>query len=146
VTFVLSCVLLLMGGLSVVLWLNTTMAANAFEKHDLRESIADLTERREVVLERINQHEAPAALAEAAAAEGMVPGTNITYVRLSDGTTIGQPVAAGEDGSEEDGTTWVDPEGEMVADGEAAETVANDAPVDQTGEGTDYGPGGGETP
>ncbi|MDR1295177.1 MAG: hypothetical protein LBK59_09540 [Bifidobacteriaceae bacterium] len=94
--FVVTCAVLLVGALAAVLWLNTTMAADAFEKHQLEENVADLAEQRAMILERLNDHEAPASLADDARELGMMPGTEITYVRLSDGTTIGQPVAAGQ--------------------------------------------------
>jgi hypothetical protein len=95
--FVWTCAVLLTGGLAAALILNTTMAGQAFEKHTLEQEMADLSEQQAIILERLNQHNAPAALAQAARDAGMVPGTGITYLRLSDGTTIGQPVAADEE-------------------------------------------------
>ncbi|MDR1152660.1 MAG: hypothetical protein LBK72_09355 [Bifidobacteriaceae bacterium] len=110
--FVLTCAALLVGGLVAVLWLNTTMAADAFEKHQLEENLADFAEQQAMILERLNDHEAPASLADDARELGMMPGTGITYVRLSDGTTIGQPVAAGEEAEMEgDGVEGVEGDG-----------------------------------
>jgi Fe2+ transport system protein FeoA len=97
---VIVCGWLLAVGVGAVLWFNTTMAADAFERHELEVELADLAEQRAIVLERINDHESPASLADRARDLGMLPGTHITYVRLSDGSTIGQPVAAGEESEE----------------------------------------------
>jgi hypothetical protein len=102
VAFIVTCGILLVGGMAAALTLNIAMAEDAFESHKLERELADLAEQRAIIVENLNQHLAPAALAEAARAEGMVPGTQITYIRLSDGTTIGRPVAVGVDGEEED--------------------------------------------
>jgi hypothetical protein len=101
VAFIITCGVLLVGGMAAALALNIAMAEDAFEKHTLEQEMADLAEQRAIIVENLNQHLAPAALAEAAQAEGMVPGTHITYIRLSDGTTIGQPVAVGVEPEDE---------------------------------------------
>jgi hypothetical protein len=102
VAFVLTLASLLVGGLTAVLALNIAMAEDAFEKYVLTQELADLSEQRAMIVESLNQHLAPASLAEAARQEGMVPAVNIAYVRLADGTQIGQAVPAGTD-PEDDG-------------------------------------------
>ncbi|WP_167008391.1 cell division protein FtsL [Mumia sp. ZJ430] len=96
--FVLLVVTLLAGGLIGLLLLNTSMQNGAFELAKLEKKAETLqSEHAQLALE-VERRSTPAALAERASGLGMVPNTNPVFLRLPDGTVVGDPVPASRDG------------------------------------------------
>jgi hypothetical protein len=88
--FALLVVLLLGGGLISLLLLNTTLGRNSYVVYRLTRSTEQLGETEQQLREELDRRQAPAALAQQAAALGMVPATSPAFVRLSDGAILGK--------------------------------------------------------
>ncbi|WP_262851903.1 septum formation initiator family protein [Mumia quercus] len=96
--FVLLVVTLLAGGLIGLLLLNTSMQNGAFELAELEKKAETLqSERAQLALE-VEQRSTPAALADRASALGMVPNVNPVFLRLKDGSVVGDMVPASRAG------------------------------------------------
>jgi hypothetical protein len=89
--------LLLVGGLCTLLALNTASAAQELKQRSLTDSNAALSDLEQQLTRDLAAKQAPAALASAAAAQGLVPNPNPAFLRLNaDGsvTVLGSPAAA----------------------------------------------------
>lgn len=96
VPFVALCVALLAGSLLAALLLNTSMAQTSFAIHESQIKLARLTEREQDLAQRAQAAASPQALAQRARAAGMVPAPPPAFLRLEDGTIIGEPVPASQ--------------------------------------------------
>lgn len=94
VPFALLLVGLLVGGLAVLLVLNTASAANELRRHDLAAQDSDVSARVEHLRNEIARSQAPGNLARVAAGLGMVPAGNPAFLQIAaDGTVavLGSP-------------------------------------------------------
>ncbi|HET7304457.1 MAG TPA: hypothetical protein VFJ12_07885 [Segeticoccus sp.] len=87
--FAILCVGLLVSGLVALLLLNTAMSQGSFTLYDLEARSGALSDRVTGLETQLRQQEAPAHLAQRAAAMGMVPSQSSAFVRLSDGRVLG---------------------------------------------------------
>lgn len=91
-------ILLIVGlGLVSLLVLNTAIAADSFTERSLNQQIEQLTIQEQELQQAVNLAQAPAALAKAAAEQGMIPaGTPGFLVVDPDGSThvVGQATKA----------------------------------------------------
>jgi hypothetical protein len=94
VVYLSACLALLLGGGGVVLWLNTSLAAGAFEIHKLEAELKNHETLQETTIESLVDLAEPAALAEQAAALGMEKSLATGYVILSEGSVILLPSSA----------------------------------------------------
>lgn len=97
VPFALLLVGLLVGGLAVLLVLNTASAANEVRRHDLAARDNSVAARVEHLRNEIARSQAPGNLAQVAAGLGMVPAGNPAFLELrADGkaTVLGSPAPA----------------------------------------------------
>ena len=88
--FVGVVVALLAVGLLGLLLLNTVLAQDAFHLHALEGQAKTLEDREQLLAGEVEALQAPAALAEAAKDQGMVPGGPPVFLRLSDGKVLGR--------------------------------------------------------
>lgn len=95
VPFVVACMAVLASALLGVLLLNTSMAQGAYEKHEMQSRLARSAQEQQRLTAALDQAAAPAHLADAARALGMVPSASGAYLRLSDGVVLGNPAPAG---------------------------------------------------
>ena len=86
--FATLCVAIVIGALSAVLLLNTSMTEGAYERRDLKIEIAALHKESAAYLETLETNAAPASLAARAEALGMAPATALGFVSLSDGIVL----------------------------------------------------------
>jgi len=89
--------LMLVGGLCALLALNTASAAQELKQRALTESNAALSDQAQQLMRDLAAKQAPASLAAAAAAQGLVPNPNPAFLRLNaDGsvTVLGSPAPA----------------------------------------------------
>ena len=89
--------LMLVGGLCALLALNTASAAQELKQRALTESNTALSDQAQQLLRDLAAKQAPASLAAAAAAQGLVPNPNPAFLRLNaDGTVtvLGSPAPA----------------------------------------------------
>lgn len=96
--FAALCMLLLVGGLVVLLLLNTAMAEGSFTLHRLQQTSGELTDTQEALTQAIDAQRSPANLATRAGKLGMVPSDSAAFLRLSDGKVLGVAKAAAKDG------------------------------------------------
>jgi hypothetical protein len=92
--FALVVVGMLVGGMVLLLVLNTSLAQGAFEIGTLSKSQAQLAVQEQELLQDVARAEAPEALQRRADALGMVPVTSPVFLRLADGAVLGIPQAA----------------------------------------------------
>jgi len=92
--FVVMLVAVLAGGMIGLLVLNTAMQRSAFELEGLRDRVAALDVRSQVLDLQVERLRSPDRLAREASELGMVPVTSPGFVNLDDGTVLGQPAAA----------------------------------------------------
>lgn len=86
--FVALIVLLVTAGLIALLVLNTAIAADSFTERSLNQQIEQLSHLEQQLQQEVDVAQAPAALAQAAAEQGMIPaGTPGFLVVHPDGTT-----------------------------------------------------------
>ena len=95
VPFVLFCMAVLGVALLSALLLNTTMAHGAYEKFDLSNELARLTQDEMDMASTLDRKASPEQLARAARDLGMVPAQGTGWLRLSDGSVRGTPEPAG---------------------------------------------------
>lgn len=98
VPFVVLCMAILVSALLGALVLNTSMAQGEYERYALQTRLAQSAQAEQQMLSQLEESAAPAQLAAAAAALGMVPTTTGGYLRLADGAVLGNPVPAGAAG------------------------------------------------
>jgi len=94
VPFVLFCIAIVVAALLGVLVLNTSLARGSFEQSDLRSQLAKLSESEQTLNSQLEHAASPKQLADAALHLGMVPAPPEAFLRLSDGTVIGNPTPA----------------------------------------------------
>ncbi len=92
--FVAVVVGLLAAGLLVLLVLNTVLAQDAFRLHALQVQAKELADQEQALSTAVEDLEAPAAIAQRAAALQMVPGGPPAFLHLPDGTVSGQGTPA----------------------------------------------------
>jgi hypothetical protein len=89
--------LMLLAGLCTLLALNTASAAQELKQRSLTEANANSLDSEQQLLRDLASVQAPAALASAAAAQGLVPNPNPAFLQINaDGsvTVLGSPTPA----------------------------------------------------
>jgi hypothetical protein len=97
VPFALLVTALIVGGMGLLLLLNTASAANEVRRHDLSARDASVAAQVQQLQNEVAASAAPGNLAQAAAALGMVPAANPAFIVVgADGsvTVMGSPAAA----------------------------------------------------
>ncbi len=89
----LLCAVLVLGGLLLMLVLNTARAEGSFELGSLQSTSTELSARQVSLQSTLARSQSPESLAGKAADLGMVPSPSTAVLRLSDGAVLG--VAAG---------------------------------------------------
>lgn len=92
-------VALLLGGMAVLLVLNTTLAQGAFEITALTRAQNALAVQEQTLLQQVAVEESPESLQSRADKLGMVPVSAPVFLRLSDGAVLGTPIPAAQPGS-----------------------------------------------
>ena len=92
--FAFAVVALLVSGLIGLLVLNTVLGKEAFKLHALQVEGRQLADREQVLIREVESLRAPSALAEKAAAMGMVQAGPPAFLQLPDGKVLGAPVPA----------------------------------------------------
>jgi hypothetical protein len=85
---------LLGAGLIALLVLNTAAAEDSYKLQRARQRDAALQLRQEQLQQQVDAMDNPAALAKRAQELGMGPAGNPAFIRLPEGTILGQPEAA----------------------------------------------------
>jgi hypothetical protein len=93
--FALIVVGLLVAGMGVLLVLNTTLAAGAFELGSLARTQNQLAVSEQQLLQQVALEESPVSLQTRANALGMVPVAAPVFLRLADGAVLGDAAPAG---------------------------------------------------
>ena len=93
--FALIVIGLLVGGMGVLLVLNTTLAAGAFELGRLTSTQNQLAVSEQQLLQQVALEESPVSLQTRANALGMVPVAAPVFLRLADGAVLGDTAPAG---------------------------------------------------
>lgn len=86
--------LLLVGGVAGLLFFNTSMQQASFTATSLEDRAERLEAQRQGLQMELESLRNPQRVAVQAKAMGMVPGAAPAFVRLSDGSVLGQPRAA----------------------------------------------------
>ncbi len=89
--FALVVVGLLVGGMVMLLVLNTTLAQGAFEISSLTSTQNQRAVQEQQLLQQVALEEAPDSLQKRASALGMVAVTSPVFLRLADGAVLGIP-------------------------------------------------------
>jgi hypothetical protein len=92
--FALVVVGMLVGGMVLLLVLNTSLAQGAFEIGTLTRTQNQLAVQEEELLQDVARAEAPEALQARATSLGMVPVAAPVFLRLADGAVLGIPKPA----------------------------------------------------
>jgi hypothetical protein len=92
--FVLLVATILSTGLVTLLLLNTALSQISFTVTDLQQRASALSAREQALSQQLSLRESPARLAAAAGRLGMVPNRNPVFLRISDGTILGEPLPA----------------------------------------------------
>jgi hypothetical protein len=95
--FSLVVVGILVGGMVMLLVLNTSLAQGAFEISALTSTQRDLAVKEQKLAQQVALAEAPEALQERARGLGMVPVASPVFLRLADGKVLGVPTPAQAD-------------------------------------------------
>ena len=93
-TFALIVVAMLVGGMGVLLVLNTSLAQGAFEIGALTRAQHDLAVQEQQLQQTVALAESPESLQARATKLGMVPASSPVFLRLADGAVLGDPKAA----------------------------------------------------
>ena len=88
VPFAWTCALIVIGALSAVLLLNTSMASGAYERRDLKIEIANLHEQKASLVTQLEQKSAPDQLRGDARELGMQPAARFGFISLADSLVI----------------------------------------------------------
>ncbi|MDO9378772.1 MAG: hypothetical protein Q7T56_07970 [Nocardioidaceae bacterium] len=121
--FVVSVVLLGVGGLVGLLVLNTAMQNRAFELSALQERGDTLRIREAALRTEVEALQAPEQVGGRAAALGMVPNPTPVFLQLRDGSVVGDPVPA-KAGTNIPGLEPPAPTASQLAEQRAAEAEA----------------------
>lgn len=92
--FALVVVAMLLGGMVVLLVLNTSLAQGAFELGALARTQSQLGVQEQKLLQNVALQESPESLQKRADGLGMVPVVAPVFLRLADGAVLGTPVPA----------------------------------------------------
>ena len=92
--FITTCVGVLVGCLLVLLLLNIGLARGAYHEKQLTEQQTALMESEQALSEQVARQGAPSALAEKARELGMIENPTPAFIKLSDGTVLGEPTPA----------------------------------------------------
>ena len=92
--FAAICMVALAVGLLTLLMLNTQLATGAFTLHELQISSGTLADQEHELTRTLDAERNPASLAKRAVDMGMVPATSMAFIRLDDGTILGEAVPA----------------------------------------------------
>ena len=127
--FAFALVALLVSGLIGLLVLNTVLGKDAFKRHALIVEGRQLADQEQALTREVESLRAPSALAEKAAALGMVQAGPPAFLRLPDGAVLGAPVPA---------AVPLPPEGESDAEPAPQAQAPAEVPTDsQTGTDTE---------
>ena len=85
---------ILVSGMVILLFLNTTLAQGAFQIHELTKSQTSLTITQQQLAQQVAAAESPEQLQVRATALGMVPSDNPVFIRLADRKVLGSPIPA----------------------------------------------------
>ncbi len=88
---------ILVGGMVMLLVLNTSLAQGAFEISSLTSTQRGLAVQEQKLVQQVALAEAPEALQEQARKLGMVPVASPVFLRLADGKVLGVPTPAQAD-------------------------------------------------
>ena len=88
VPFAWTCALIVVGALSAVLLINTSMASGAYERRDLKIEIANLHEQRSSLVTQLEQKSSPDQLGADARGLGMQPAQQFGFISLADTIVI----------------------------------------------------------
>lgn len=88
---------ILIGGMVMLLVLNTSLAQGAFEISSLTSTQRELAVQEQKLVQQVALAEAPEALQEKARTLGMVPVASPVFLRLADGKVLGVPTPAQAD-------------------------------------------------
>ena len=86
--FAWTCALIIVGALSAVLLINTSMAGGAYERRDLKIEIANLHEQRTALVTQLEQKSSPDQLGADARGLGMQPAQQFGFISLADTIVI----------------------------------------------------------
>ncbi len=93
-TFSLVIAGILVAGMVILLFLNTTLAQGAFAIHELTKAQTALTITQQQLAQQVAAAESPEQLQVRANALGMVPSDNPVFIRIADGKVLGTPIPA----------------------------------------------------
>ncbi|MGC4175776.1 hypothetical protein [Demequina sp.] len=88
VPFAWMCALIIIGALTSVLFINTSMASGAYERRDLKIEIADLHEQRAALVTTLEEKSSPDQLGADARKLGMQPADRFGFISLADTVVI----------------------------------------------------------
>jgi hypothetical protein len=94
VPFVTLVSLLLVAGVVGLLLFNTSMQQKAFAATALENRASDLASKEQTLRMELDELRNPQAVAERAQGLGMVPATNPAFIKLADGSIVGEPEPA----------------------------------------------------
>ena len=92
--FVVVVLTILSAGLVGLIIMSTVLQAQSFEAQRLNRQAADLDTQQQALAREVDKLQSPANAARRAVLLGMVPNTNPTFLRLSDGKVLGKPAPA----------------------------------------------------
>jgi hypothetical protein len=87
--FAACCLALLVGGLLVLLMVNTSLGQGSFKLHELQGATGELTDQQQALRQDVDLRASPERLAQRARALGMVPSGTPAFLRLADGKIFG---------------------------------------------------------
>ena len=88
VPFAWTCALIIIGALTAVLFINTSMARGAYERRDLKIEIAALHEQKATLVTKLEQKSSPDELGADARGLGMLPADRFGFISLADTLVI----------------------------------------------------------
>ncbi len=92
--FVAVCVAVMLGCLIGLLMINIALTRGAYREHQLELKQTELMETQQALAEKVAAESSPAVLSQRAKDLGMIPNSTPAFIRLSDGTVLGQPTPA----------------------------------------------------
>lgn len=125
---------------------SVALSQGAYELSDLRAQHHDLSLKQQSLTEQIEVLSSPQYIAESAQSLGMVINQSPVYIRLSDGTVLGQPGPGGEPterplADNQVGNSLVDQLGAIGSEKDSSETP----PADDPSQGAEDSSGAGES-
>jgi hypothetical protein len=88
VPFAWTCALIIIGALTAVLFINTSMARGAYERRDIKIEIANLHEQKASLVTQLEQKSSPDQLGADARGLGMQPAARFGFISLADSLVI----------------------------------------------------------